>query len=103
MSHKVVYRLFDEHDTLLYIGCTQNFSGRLHGHRTLGFTGDASADFYDLIHHWTVSEPLIEEEAERLECALIREEAPLYNRWRPHPVEMGPIASRWPSRAEAVA
>lgn len=102
MSHQKVYRLFDEVGVLLYVGRTADFTSRLANHQSLAFTGPTSLDFYDRIDHWVVEGPMWEAAAEDRERALIRDEAPLYNRWRPHPVAMGPLACRWPALAETL-
>lgn len=71
-----VYRVFGEHDRLLYVGCTQNLSARWVQHR------------FDN-RHWTdqmkrirVQGPFCWSKARALEAAAIKTEGPAYG-WTP--------------------
>ena len=97
MPQLCVYRLYDAAGTLLYVGKTRDFNGRLTYHRRPWYTGqEASCDIHDLIDHWVLEEVSGEREAAKREREVIATEAPLYNRWRPAEsgLPQGALASR---------
>lgn len=78
MTH-YLYRCYDAHDRLLYIGCTQDVVGRLAVHRS-SWHNPASAYLNLHMARHKVSEPIKGRRAARAaEKAAIEAEAPLLN------------------------
>ena len=73
----IVYRLYDEEGSLLYIGSTWNFTRRLRSH--LGRTSKYP-EIRDRYHHHTIQIVDSERERRRVEAFAIADEAPEFNR-----------------------
>lgn len=71
-AHHVLYRMYDQHETLLYAGITMNIGARMAGHR-----GDKP--WWHLIAHITLEHHATRTDAEDAKREAILTEQPLYN------------------------
>jgi hypothetical protein len=79
---KTIYRLFDDDGVLLYVGCSMHALTRItQHHHKKWFRHIASMTFEHFTNH---------DLARRVECAAIKNERPLFNKYVGTRMERGP-------------
>lgn len=68
-----LYRFYDAHGVLVYVGITYNFPVRLTQHRR-------RSEWFETVDHWTTETHPTRRAAKNVETQSIREEMPRFNR-----------------------